>query len=89
MAQLYRVDGTIETVQPKNGTDFSLEELKGYIGGGLIEAVPVFGDKLIIVDEEGLIRNLQYNNRASMLVKGRVNGDIVGDMVLIKRSEFK
>jgi hypothetical protein len=89
MGQLYRVDGTIETVQPKNGTDFSLEELKGYIGGGLIEAVPVFGDKLIIVDEEGLMKNLRYNDRASMLVKGRVNGDIVGDMVLIKRSEFK
>ena len=32
-ATLYKTDGTIETIQPKNGETFSLAELQKYVGG--------------------------------------------------------
>lgn len=88
MAKLYRVNGTVETVEPKNKTDFSLEELQKIVGG-LIEVVPVFGDKYIVVDEEGRLKNYQHNKTASQLVFGQVIGDIAGDMLLCNQDEIK
>lgn len=32
MAKIYRANGDVETVEPKNGTDFQLEELQGIVG---------------------------------------------------------
>jgi hypothetical protein len=88
MAKLFKVNGTIETVEPENKTDFQLAELQKIVGG-LIEVVPVFGDKYIVVDEEGRMKNYKHNVKASILTHGEVNGDIVGDMLLCKRSEIK
>jgi hypothetical protein len=88
MAKLFKVDGTVENVKPANGTNFSLEELQQLVGG-LIQVVPVFRNQIIVVDEEGRLKNYQHNLIASLLVMDEVNGDIVGDMVLCKKSEFK
>jgi len=88
MAKLYRVNGTVETVEPVNKTDFSLEELQKIVGG-YIEVVPVFGNKLIVVDEEGRMKNYKHNKKASQLVLGQVIGDIVGDMLLCNQDEIK
>jgi hypothetical protein len=88
MAKLFKVDGTIEDVKPANGTDFTLEELQKMVGG-LIQVVPVFRTKLIVVDEEGRMKKYKHNVIASMLVDGQINGDIVGDMLLFDRKEFK
>ena len=87
MAKLFKVDGTIENIKPANGKSFTLAELQEMVGG-LIQAVPVFEDKFIIVDEEGRLKNYQHNVIASLLVMDEVNGDIVGDMVLCNRKEF-
>ena len=88
MAKLFKVDGTVEDVKPANGTDFTLEELQKMVGG-LIQVVPVFKSKYIVVDEEGRLKGYQHNVIASLLVDGQINGDIVGDMVLCSRAEFK
>ena len=88
MAKLFKVDGTIQDVKPANGKSFTLEELQKMVGG-LIQVVPVFRTKLIVVDEEGRMKNYKHNVIASMLVDGQINGDIVGDMVLCSRAEFK
>ena len=88
MAKLFKVDGTVENVMPANGTDFTLEELQKMVGG-LIQVVPVFRTKLIVVDEEGRLKNYKHNVIASLLVAGQVKGDIVGDMLLCSRAEFK
>ena len=88
MAKLYRVTGTVETVEPVNKTDFTLEELQKIVGG-YIEVVPVFGNKLIVVDEDGRMKNYKHNKTASLLVYGQVIGDIVGDMLLCNQDEIK
>ena len=88
MAKLFKVDGTVENVKPENGKSFSLAELQKMVGG-LIQVVPVFRTKLIVVDEEGRLKNYKHNVIASLLVMDEVKGDIVGDMVLCSRAEFK
>ena len=88
MAKIYRVNGTVENIEPVNKTDFSLEELQKIVGG-YIEVVPVFKNKYIVVDEEGRMKNYKHNETASRLVFGQVNGDIVGDMLLCEQNEIK
>lgn len=45
-------DGTINQIVPKNGTDFSLEELQGYVDGK-IEIVDLRNGDILVVNEEG------------------------------------
>lgn len=65
-------------VQPKNGRDFSLEELKEFIGGGYVEAVWLHGEYegfVLFVDEEGILKNLPCNDIASDLNDTFIAGD--------------
>lgn len=99
MATLYRIakDDVLfqtivkEEVQPKNGTDFSLEELQGYIGGH-IEIVPLTKDRLMIVDEEGKLKGLPLNIPATKIYNDEsfcVTDTIVGNALVCKRSEVR
>ncbi len=65
MAKLYKTDGTIEEVKPKN-KKWSLEELQAQVDG-YIEMVPLTKGTRMIVNEEGRLRNLPYNDRATRL----------------------
>lgn len=49
---LYTTDGGRRKVTPSNGTDFSLEELQGFVGG-YIEIIRLGDNRLVIVNEEG------------------------------------
>lgn len=49
---LSKVNGDIEVVCPRNGSDFSLEELQGYVDG-LIEIVDLRNGMIAVVNEEG------------------------------------
>jgi hypothetical protein len=82
-------DGSMTLIEPINGTDFSLAELQGYVGGS-IEIVPVLdqlapGGKVIIVcNEEGAINGSDVNMRASMFAGQPIHGNVVvcqSDMV--------
>lgn len=99
MATLYRIakDDVLfqtivnEEVQPKNGTDFSLKELQGYIGGH-IEIVPLTKDRLMIVDEEGKLKGLPLNIPATKIYNDEsfcVTDTIVGNALVCKRSEVR
>lgn len=37
MAKIYRTNGDVENVEPKNGTDFQLEELSAIVGRRIID----------------------------------------------------
>jgi hypothetical protein len=95
MATRWRVDGTSQVVFPKNGRDFSLEELKYYIGGGYIELVNLDSDSWMVVDEDGKSKNLPINHNATKLylgtaVKNGYRSDvIVGDILVCSKSEIK
>jgi hypothetical protein len=71
-AYILTTDGEIKVTAPKNGTDFSLDELKAAIGGGYIEIVRIPHNRLMVVDEEGKIKDppLPLNMRATLLYCG-------------------
>jgi len=47
------------------------------VGGGLIELVYLPDNKLMVVNEEGLLRNYPFNEAASLLAMGVIVGDVV------------
>lgn len=92
MALIYRASGDVENVEPKNGTDFQLEELKAIVGGW-IEIKFLSDDKgrVMVLNEEGKLRNLPYNERATMLYRKFVyeHDFIVGDVLICDKSQIK
>lgn len=66
MAVLYPVNGESRTVTPKKGTTFTLDELQGYVEG-FIEMVRLTGGRTLWVNEEGKLRNLPVNVKATQI----------------------
>lgn len=83
MARLIKVDGTIEKLKPA-GKYLSLQELQKAVDG-YIETVTVDKENLLIVNEEGRLKQLPVNEIASSMVLQM----IVGDVVLLKMSEME
>lgn len=87
MGVLIKATGTITEIQPKNGHDYSLEELQGFVGG-LIELVTFWHEgkiKYAVVNDEGLIMNLPCNLVASLVV----GQDLVGDCAIVDINEIE
>ena len=91
-AYLVHTDGRKEEVKPKNGTDFSLEELQGFVGG-YIQILHMGRGDLMVVDEEGKLKNLPHNRDATALAyfNGKLfKGDyIVGTVLICHKSMVK
>jgi len=88
-ACIIKTDGTITETKPKNGTDFSLEELRAAIGGGYIEVVRTVDDsRIMVLDEEGKLKNMPVNPKATALYPNLADV-IVGDVVVCKRAMVK
>lgn len=56
MAKLITPEGKVTEVQPDNGTDFSLEEMRGHIGCSMIQICEGKDGKILVFDEEFLCR---------------------------------
>lgn len=81
--------GTIREIKPMNGSDYSLQELQHYVGGN-IETIELGADKLLIVDEEGKIKNKLPNRIASgWLIARGIQDWVAGDAVLIDEKHLK
>lgn len=50
--EIIRTNGEVLEVQPKNGTDFQLDELQAIVGG-LIEIINIGYGEVMVVNEEG------------------------------------
>lgn len=85
MAKWIKASGEITVVQPKNVTDYSLEELQGFVGG-YIEIVRMDDEHFMVVNEEGKVYGLPINMTASMLF---MRDTIVGDVLVCKSNEIK
>jgi hypothetical protein len=83
---IIKTNGRIEITAPKNGSDFSLAELKAAIGGGYIETIPLAHNRIMVCDEDGKRKRLPANPTAS-----RIYGSdwIVGDVLVCDRSQIK
>jgi len=87
MATLYRADGTQQEIQPTNGTHFDLKELQALVGGW-IEIVETTDGRLIVLDEEGKLKDKRFNLLATTLYKYGFHDPVVGDAVVGSRLEF-
>lgn len=91
MAKLYKTNGEIVEVEPKNGSDFSLEELQSFVGG-YIEVIPLIDNEFMVVNEEGKLRNLPYNSTATEVYNYALDWNtdfIVGDALVCKKTQIK
>ena len=82
-AFLYKSDGEIVPVLPKNGISFTLKELSGFVNG-FIQVISLKDGRLMILNEEGKLDSLKVNDTATNLAKDILfNGDyIVGDVLV-------
>ena len=70
MAQIIKTNGEVIEVAPKNGHDFSLEEMQEIVnhnGNHYIEVIYLPNDKLMIINEEGKCNhvNAPFNQKAT------------------------
>lgn len=78
-------NGKETPISPANGSNYSLREVQGHVGG-LVELVRLRGTTdIMLVDEEGLLKGLPPNYKATALA-GRV---IVGTAIVIPSKTFK
>ena len=80
----------IENINPKNGTDFTLEEVYAYVGSP-VQLLDVSENEYALINEEGKYRDMDYNSLATELLDGIIfPGDyIVGNMMIVNKSQFK
>lgn len=88
MNRVIKTDGTETELIPtgKKGV-FTLEALQEAVGG-YIAVVHIPGDRenIMLVNEEGLLRRLPFNAKATALVG---LGPLVGNVAVIQRRLFK
>lgn len=90
MATIYRVDGSEEEVEPKSGKTFKLDELQAIVGG-YIQIVDLPNKQIMVLDEEGKLKDYRYNPRATILTRGILapNDVIVGDVLVCESKQVK
>ena len=87
-AFLEKADGTKRFIEPENGTDFSLKELQGYVGG-YIEIISLGRGERMVVNEEGKLLGLPYNDGATFWCRvAGLGHTIVGDAVICHHSQL-
>lgn len=90
MAQIIKSNGETKTVEPKNGTDFKLEELQAIVGG-YIQIAYLRDDEIMVMDDEGKLKEKDLNLQASLRYRRDVNpyDSIVGDVLICKTNQVK
>lgn len=87
MSDILIKDGTKRSIAPMNGTDYSLREMQNYVGGP-IKTLRV-GKKIMVVNEEGKIRNMIPNKLATdMIIMDGDSDYICGPAMLIEPSHI-
>ena len=90
MAQIIKTTGEVIEVTPKNGTDFSLEELQSIVGGW-IEIVNLRDGRLLCLDEEGKLKGKERNHVATDIYRQafpQCKDFIVGDVLLCNEDQI-
>lgn len=81
---LMPVQGKATPVMPANGTDFKLREVQKMVGG-YVEVVYLRDGRIMLADEEGLLKGLPLNRAASRMA-GR---PIVGPALVMPNDMFR
>jgi hypothetical protein len=91
MAKWIKANGTVQTVEPKNGTDFRLEELKEYVNG-YIQIISLPNDyKYLVCNEEGKLLGLHENRQATDILyfQNGIMDVVVGDVLVCDFDQIK
>ena len=91
MAKILKSSFEIVEIEPKNGKNFSLEEMQGVVGG-YIEIVRLGNHQIMVVNEEGKLHGLPFNalaTNALQLVYPQSDDFVVGDVLLCTDNEIK
>ena len=95
MAKLYKYDGSVIDVEPKNKKKgFELQELYDLIGCDLIQPVVYAPGKIFICDEEFRLREgwqEKRNKRVNDLIINETGNDwdLCGNVIICNPKEFK
>ena len=69
-AKLLKASGDVMEIEPKNGTDFKLDELYKHLQCSLVEVINLNQDDIMVVDDEGKLKaNNVINVNATMLAQ--------------------
>ena len=69
-AKLLKASGDVMEIEPKNGTDFKLDELYKHLQCSLVEVININQDDIMVVDDEGKLKaNNVINVNATMLAQ--------------------
>jgi hypothetical protein len=96
VAKLITPDGKCTPVVPKNGKQFSLKELQGFVGGYIeMVAPPSKNGAVIICNEDGKAEGLAHNKLATEMWQAhaepgsmRMSDHLVGTILLCHRSQI-
>lgn len=92
MAKIYKANGEVLDIEPKNGTDFQLEELRKVVSGNIeVAYLNDTENRIMVLNEKGKIMDLPLNERATVLYRKYVTpfDYIVGDVLICKENEMK
>ena len=82
----------LEIVTPNNGKDYTLEELKTFVGG-YIQIIQLTPSQIMVINEEGKLNGLKPNRLATetaLLVKAIADNDfIVGNCLVCDKKHVK
>lgn len=93
MAIIIKADDTRIAVEPKNGKDFSLEEMQEMVGGYIEICETHDPEFILVINEDGKMQGLPINAGATGMYKyaftkqGQLVDVIVGDVLYCKASE--
>ena len=93
-AKLLKASGEVMEIEPKNGTDFKLDELYKHLKCSLVEVINLNQDDIMVVDEEGKwASNNVINVNATRLAQENqaiIFWDyIVGDAIVCNRKMIR
>ena len=83
MAEIIKTDGTRTVTTPANGEYFTLEEMQAAVGG-MVEIIELDDKQSMILNEEGKLLDLPYNEEADKIFHQHFTtlDYIVGDVLL-------
>ena len=89
MAFWIKANGEVTKVEPKNGSNFTLEELHRLVDG-YIKIVPANKpNTMLVINEEGKLNDLPVNILATALYVHGAIDPIVGDVLWCSNKEIK
>ena len=86
---IYKTNGGVTEISPKNRTYYTLEELKEIVGG-YIEIIHLTENKIMVINDEGKLINLPHNENATILYRLCLDtiDFIVGDALVCDKSKI-